>query len=229
MCRLALIDKKGIKYIVENYGLENLFNYLEQQLGGHGNGYCIIHNDGSYCINKGVTLSNNTIVDEILKEIDDIRWVIYHTRLASIGVVSNRNCHPFEHKGRVMVMNGTERNYPIINTKLTDTENILLGSENILNDTKDYHSVFLGYENGRVFANKNSGSLKYIACGNGGKIFASSFPIEYYKKDKVYEAPQSFVEGDTIKGLRQATLSCYGYYNRNRNMVYDDYYYMGLR
>ena len=229
MCRLALIDKKGIEHIVENYGLKNLFDYLEQQLGGHGNGYCFVRDDGTYYINKGVTLSNETIVEEILKDFDNIRWVIYHTRLASIGVVNNRNCHPFEHKGKVIAMNGTERNYPIINAKLTDTENILLASENILNDTRNYHSVFLGYENGRVFANKNSGSLKYISCKNGGKIFASSFPIEYYKKDKVYEAPQNFVEGDTIKNLKQSTISYYSYYNCGKNTLCDDYYYMGLR
>lgn len=225
MCRLALINNVGIQHIESHYGLKNLFDYLERQLGGHGNGFCVIHNDGSYYINKGVTLSNTTIAKEILNNIDNIRWVIYHTRLASVGVVSNKNCHPFEHDSRVLAMNGTERQYKIINGNLTDTENILLSSENIRTDTRNYRSVFLGYENGRVFANKNCGSLKYIPCENGGKIFASNFPMEYYKEDTVYEAPQIFVEGKKMKPL---SLAVNNYYNA-REVIYDEYYYMGLR
>ena len=216
MCRLALVNNAGIKHIEENYGLKNLFDYLERQLGGHGNGVCIIHKDGSYCIDKGVTLSNNTIAEEILKDIDDIKWIIYHTRLASIGMINNQNCHPFEHNSKVLAMNGTERQYKIINRELTDTENILLASDNIRIDTRNYRSVFLGYENGKVFANKNNGCLKYIPCENGGKIFASNFPIEYYRNDTVYEAPQIFVEGKKMKCLELASY-------------YDEYYYMGLR
>ena len=34
--------------------------------------------------------------------------------------------------------------------------------------------------------NKNYGSLEYMPCENGGKIFASSFPMEYYKNDIVF-------------------------------------------
>ena len=178
--------------------------------------YICTKEDGSYYINKGVSLSNSTIVKEILKDIDNIKWIIYHTRLASVGTVSNRNCHPFEHDNKILAMNGTERQYKIINGNLTDTENILLASENIRTDTRNYRSVFLGYENGKVFANKNCGSLKYIPCENGGKIFASNFPMEYYREDTVYEAPQIFVEGKKMKALE---LSAY----------YDEYYYMGLR
>ena len=38
MCRLAMMNNAGIKHIEEEYGLENLLNHLERQLGGHGNG-----------------------------------------------------------------------------------------------------------------------------------------------------------------------------------------------
>lgn len=202
MCRLALLDNKGIRHIEKEYGLENLFNYLERQLGGHGNGICFIYNDGTYYIKKGVNLTNKEIAERILEDINCIKWIIYHTRLASVGSINDRNCHPFEHKGRVVAMNGTERNYKIVNKTLTDTENILLTTKNILNGTKDYHSVFLGYENGRVFANKNYGSLEYIPCVNGGKVFASRFPADYYTNESVYEAPQYFVEGTKIKDLK---------------------------
>lgn len=201
MCRLAMMNNAGIRHIEEEYGLENLFNYLEKQLGGHGNGICFIYNDGSYYINKGVELTNKEIAEEVLMKIKYLKWIIYHTRLASVGNISDRNCHPFENNGRVMAMNGTERVYTVINHTLTDTENILLSTNNITDETRDYHSVFLGYENGKVFANKNFGSLEYIPCENGGKIFASTFPVEYYKKDTVYEAPQNFVEGVRMNPL----------------------------
>lgn len=209
MCRLAMMNNAGIRHIEEEYGLENLFDYLEKQLGGHGNGVCLIYNDGSYYINKGVCLTNKEITEEILMKIKHLKWVIYHTRLASVGNINNRNCHPFEDNGRVLAMNGTERNYIIVNENLTDTENILLSADNIVNDTKKYHSVFLGYENGKVFANKNYGSLEYIPCENGGKVFASTFPTEYYKRDTVYEAPQNFIEGTRMKPLEPVRQKTY--------------------
>jgi predicted glutamine amidotransferase len=201
MCRLALMNNAGIRHIESEYGLENLFNYLERQLGGHGNGVCFIYKDGSYFIRKGVHLTNEEIAEEVLMKLKHIKWIIYHTRLASIGKISDRNCHPFNNNGRVMAMNGTERNCIIVNKNLTDTENILITTDNITKDTREYRSVFLGYENGKVFANRNCGSLEYIPCKNGGRVFASTFPMEYYVNDTVYEAPKYFVEGTKMDEL----------------------------
>ena len=207
MCRLAMMNNAGIKHIEEKYGLENLFNYLEKQLGGHGNGICFIYNDGSYFIRKGVELTNAEIAEEVLMKIKHLKWIIYHTRLASVGSINDRNCHPFNNNGRVMAMNGTERNYTIANKNLTDTENILITTKNITKDTREYHSVFLGYENGKVFANKNYGSLEYMPCENCGRVFASTFPMECYVRDMIYEAPQYFVEGKKMKPLEVARRS----------------------
>ncbi len=209
MCRLAMMNKAGIEYIEKNYGLENLFDHLERQLGGHGNGICFIYKDGSYFIRKGVNLTNEEIAEEVLRKIKHIKWIIYHTRLASVGNISDRNCHPFNNNGRVMAMNGTEHNYTIANKKLTDTENILITTDNITRGTREYRSVFLGYENGKVFANKNYGSLEYIPCENGGRVFASTFPIEYYVRDMVYEAPQHYVEGRKMEPLETARRNRY--------------------
>ena len=207
MCRLAMMNNAGIRYIENRYGLENLFNHLERQLGGHGNGICFIYNDGSYFIRKGVKLTNEDIAEEVLMKINHLKWIIYHTRLASIGAISDRNCHPFENNGRVMAMNGTEREYTVVNKNLTDTENILIATKNITKGTREYRSVFLGYENGKVFANKNYGSLEYMPCKNGGRVFASTFPMEYYIRDTIYEAPQYFVEGTKMKPLGVARRS----------------------
>ena len=222
MCRLAMMNNTGIRYIEREYGLEKFFNYLEKQLGGHGNGICFIYNDGSYYINKGVGLTNAEIAEDVLLKIKHLKWIIYHTRLASIGKINDRNCHPFSNNNRVMAMNGTERNCIIVDKNLTDTENILLTTKNITTGTREYRSVFLGYENGKVFANKNNGSLEYIPCDKDGKIFASKFPTEYYAFEDIYEAPQHFVEGEKINNskLNKLTnrngycdLGVYGYYN----------------
>ena len=212
MCRLMMANNSGIKYFEKKYGLKNLFNYLEQQLGGHGNGICFIYNDGSYDIRKGVMLTNVEIAEEVMMKINNIKWIIYHTRLASVGSINDRNCHPFENNGRVMAMNGTEWNYRVVNKNLTDTENILLSTNDIMNGTKKYRSVFLGYENGKVFANKNYGSLKYMSCEGNGQIFASSFPTECYENETVYDAPQYFVEGQKIKPVKQNRYCDYGVY-----------------
>jgi predicted glutamine amidotransferase len=198
------MNNAGIRHVEKEYGLENLFNYLERQLGGHGNGICFIYNDGSYFIRKGVELTNAEIAEEVLMKIDHLKWIIYHTRLASVGSINDRNCHPFNNNGRVMAMNGTERDYTVANKSLTDTENILITTNNITKGTRAYHSVFLGYENGKVFANKNYGSLEYMPCENGGRVFASTFPMEYYVRDMIYEAPQYFVEGKKMMPLEVA-------------------------
>jgi predicted glutamine amidotransferase len=203
------MNNEGIKYIEKEYGLEKLFNHLEKQLGGHGNGICFIYNDGSYFIRKGVDLTNKDIAEEVLMKINHIKWIIYHTRLASVGSINDRNCHPFNNNGRVMAMNGTERNYTVVNESLTDTENILITTKNITKDTREYRSVFLGYENGKVFANKNYGSLEYIPCKNGGRVFASTFPMECYARDMVYEAPRYYVEGTKMKPLEVARRKRY--------------------
>ena len=50
---------------------------------------------------------------------------MYHTRLASMGNISNKNCHPFRCEKSVLMMNGTERGIKaFIKENKTDTETI---------------------------------------------------------------------------------------------------------
>jgi len=196
MCRLALMDNAGIRYMQKKHNLEKLFDYLEMQLGGHGNGICFINHDGSFSIKKGLYLTNREIVEDIMSRIDDLKWIIYHTRLAGDSPINDRNCHPFEHNGRVIAMNGNETDYTVVDDSLTDTENILITTPNIAERTRNYDSVFLGYENGKVFAYRNAYSLECIKCKNGGIVFASRFPISYHDTETIYEAPTHFTEGD---------------------------------
>lgn len=204
MCRLALLNQPGIDHIENTVGLKNLFNHLELSLGGHGNGYCIIFNNGKIRINKGIQLSNKEITDDILKNYKGIKWVIYHTRLASMGNITDTNCHPFEDNNNIIAMNGTEPEVKKwIKNNTTDTETILKMCNkfevDIKEGTKKFNSVFLGYDNNnkKVFANRNNGSLE-LYSNNNIIVFSSEFLPEQYKNNNIYLAPKVWEEGQKI-------------------------------
>ena len=65
MCRLVLMNKQGEKEIESIYGLSKYFKYLEDQLGGHGNGYSLMKNGRVIDFNKGVKLDVRDIANKI--------------------------------------------------------------------------------------------------------------------------------------------------------------------
>lgn len=220
MCRLALINNKGLNYIKEKYNLLEFFNYLQSTCGGHGNGICIINNDNSSYIKKGVKLTNEKIIEIIDNNIGNLKWFIYHTRRASIGKIANTNCHPFKLRNKVLCMNGTEywalNTLNILNCDITDTELILkLSNKNLYSATKRCSSVFIGLEKEKVFANRNSGPLKYLDTNTGGKIFSSDFPENILNSEQVYIAPKHWIEGEEIN-----TGNLTQYININDNCSY---------
>ena len=227
MCRLALFNKEGVNYIESNYGLTEFFNYLETLQGGHGNGYCIIYDNGKIRIKKGITLSNTEITADILKDYQNIKWVMYHTRLASMGNISNENCHPFRCENNILMMNGTERGIrAFIKDNKTDTETILniciqLGVD-IARATKNLNSVFVGYNNGKVFAHRNSGSLEYLHHNSKTIIFASEFLPEQYK-DNIYISPLYWEEGQKID-IKQIKKAKKKIYKQKSYFLDEDYY-----
>ena len=83
MCRLVLMNKQGEKEIESIYGLSKYFKYLEDQLGGHGNGYSLMKNGRVIDFNKGVKLDVRDIANKIKET--DYDWAIFHTRWASVG------------------------------------------------------------------------------------------------------------------------------------------------
>jgi len=203
MCRLALINQKGINYLRKNYDLLNFLDYLEASFGGHGNGFAIVTKDKEIIFDKGVKLDNMDIVEAIEKNYKNIDWFFYHTRLASKGKISNSNCHPFIYQNKILAMNGTEQ--VRISGRITDTETIFNFLNHFMVDladgTKIFNSVFIGYNGEQVFANRNKGSLQYLHIPNSKNIFifASEFSNEFYKgKNKVYNMPDTWIEGEKI-------------------------------
>ena len=183
MCRLALMNKKGVEAIEEAYGLRKFLDYLERSMGGHGNGYALVKDGLTIDLRKGVYLKNSTIAKAALKT--DCDWFIYHTRLASCGTVKDSNCHPFQNpfNGDILAANGTEYDLIEYNRECglnrTDTETLLLDflrDENFLADCRVSRSTLIGIHKGKAFAIRNQGSLKRLQLGKDTVVLASEFP-----------------------------------------------------
>lgn len=183
MCRLALMNKKGLETIEESYGLRKFLDFLERSMGGHGNGYALVKNGEMLDLRKGVALKNSAIAKAALKT--DCDWFIYHTRLASCGTIRDSNCHPFQNpfNGDILAANGTESDLVEYNRQRglnrTDTETLLmdfLRDDNFLADCRISRSTLIGIHKGKAFAVRNQGSLKRLQLGKDAVVLASQFP-----------------------------------------------------
>lgn len=196
MCRLVLMNKNGEKEIEKKYGLTEFLSYLERSFGGHGNGVALLKNEKVICFKKGVNLSVKEISNIIKKNNYD--WCIFHTRLASVGSKSDKNCHPFMIGTEVMAMNGTERTEKLLTKAkdITDTEAILKVKEKFgleVPALKNLSSIFVGFSKGKpyVVAN-NTHNIKLLYKKNNNSIvFASEFPDKF--KDNIYAPKEEFV------------------------------------
>lgn len=185
MCRLSLMNRKGMERIEKEYGLELFFDYLEAQLGGHGNGYLAIDKHGNVVNGlKGVQVFTTKISKEMLA-CKEAEWFVFHTRLASMGAKTTSNCHPFwnEDLTAFLCANGTERTAEIYNNRVgneTDTETVFkLGIKNgasLYNKVKTLTAVYIGKQNNKLFAVRNLGALEKVEFPDGGIVLASSFP-----------------------------------------------------
>lgn len=200
MCRLLLTNKLGVQHIKEKYGLKELFNHLEKSSGGFGNGFALVKDKKVVFLKKGVYLTN----DEIAKIVDkmDYDWLLYHTRIASMGSVCDANCHPFRQGNLVLAMNGTETDFKgvanLFNT--TDTEAIAkiitrfrLPIRKVLTKLT---GTYVGFINGVAFAVSNSEgykNLEIVKNDDGALIFASELPAVFERKEAV-KLPFFFAE-----------------------------------
>ncbi len=199
MCRLILMNKNGEREIEKSYGLSNFLRFLEEQKGGHGNGYALMKKGRIISLEKGVKLNVKEIARVIRKSNYD--WCIFHTRLASVGNKCDENCHPFRRGTEVMAMNGTERSVGLVSNikEITDTEAIL--------DLKTLYkwglpalrklkSIFVGFAKGKpyIVAN-NTYNVKLLNNKkNNAIVFASDFPNKINKN--VYEPKKCFIWND---------------------------------
>jgi predicted glutamine amidotransferase len=200
MCRVILASKKAVMQYNGRHELLPLLFHLEVECGGHGNGYALLRKGKIIKFEKGVDLKNEDIVRVLLNENYD--WMIWHTRIASIGEESDANCHPFVANDSALAMNGTEHDFRTVADALgaTDSEVIfrLVQRSNYAEATKilkSLRSVFVGFIDGKPYAIKNSGALEKWA---GGEFFASSFPKEV--KIEKLENNAHYLNGALYKG-----------------------------
>lgn len=196
MCRLVLMNKNGEREIEKKYGLINYFDYLEQSYGGHGNGISLLRNGKVILLQKGVNLTVRDI-SRIIKKIN-YDWCIFHTRYASVGAKTDKNCHPFMIGTEVMAMNGTESSEKLLikSRDITDTEAILCVKEKFnleIPALKNLSGIYVGFSKGNpyVVANNTRNIKLMFNKDNNSIVFASEFPDKL--KNNIYAAKGTFI------------------------------------
>lgn len=162
-------------------------------------GYALMKKGRIIALDKGVKLSVKEIERAIREHNYD--WCIFHTRLASVGEKSDKNCHPFRRNTEVMAMNGTERSVDLVSKvkEITDTEAILDLKTMYkweLPALKNLSSIFIGFSRGKPYiVADNIYNIKLLNNQkNNAIVFASDFP-EKMKKN-IYEPQEEFVWND---------------------------------
>lgn len=191
MCRMLLANREGIEKLKEALAaipgcptLEKYLGDLELRDGGQGNGYALLKDGRVTRLEKGVNLG----VEEVagVMEKGDYDWILFHTREASTGSVSDANCHPFRAVGKadlIAGVNGNEKEVAALAKVaggITDSEFILKLVAEMglpLRETLSiFESNFFGFYNGKPFVKK--GNRDMLAWKKGkGLVFASDFPF----------------------------------------------------
>ncbi len=210
-----MFNKQGEKEINKIYGLTNFFNMLEKSNGGNGNGMAYIK-DGKITLRKGMSLTCKDIAGDIMQA--DYDWAIFHTRIASIGSLEYKNCHPFKIGDKLIAMNGTERDVGFLARQLgiTDTETVLQLAHKFKFDISDYvqefGSVFVGFEQGVPFVSaqgKWGNNLAYYKNGDA-EVFASEFPFGELKTRSISpQRPFFWQEGSKVVAQKKAKYPDY--------------------
>lgn len=181
MCRLFIANQKDYYLYDRSHGILHLMEHLEKQCGGHGNGYALVKDKQIIKYAKGESLTNEEIYHAI-KGVRDWDYVLYHTRIASIGNRSDSNCHPFIDNDNALAMNGTAYEFNDVAEVMekTDTELIFKLIKDLV-PTKTTQAlavlgaIFVGFSRGKPYAVKGRGDLACYTKGSGS-FHASTFP-----------------------------------------------------
>lgn len=233
MCRLLLASKDAVIRYERKYGFLSLLDYLENQMGGDGNGIALTRNTEVYRLLKGQKLTNKRIATIALEEEYD--WLVYHTRIQTFGSVRSENCHPFVNdRGWVLAMNGSEYQFGDMGEIVdkTDSEMIFylvsqFKTDDAIDMLSSLDSVFVGVFNGKPLAIVNSGTL--MKWNDKTTLYASSFP----KKAKATLLPfgYRYVDGgiDVPDKPRTRYDYRYGYtpLHSRTSLPYEEEYFLG--
>lgn len=200
MCRIAVFSM-GILKNEYNYIL-NLLEWLEERQGGDGNGLSWWNNK-KQCLCR--MFGEKIEVESILKKLIELNlkneiMIMFHTRLASAGYVSDENCQPLRiDKTSSLCHNGTWGGYHPFKTyfymtgKYSLKEYIGKSDTSVLVDIikergEDFlnsllSGVILLQKENEITLYKHNGSFEYIDH-SGEIVYASAFD---YKESGIME------------------------------------------
>lgn len=206
MCRLAYVPKNSIN---ESF-LRLLFSFLEKANGGDGNGIGGFVNGQPFIWKSSDTKQMNALLEVAMSTNWD-NGFIFHTRSASIGGISDTNCHPYVYDNTITAHNGHVLSIPAI--KIMMLENNIWDKTRLLTATDSeiiaYYINKYGFEMVNMFdsgvimtsypthtlVRVMSNSFEFINH-NGVYIYASEFPKDIALKS---EKCSSIFGGTTLK------------------------------
>lgn len=103
MCRIAFFPGNTVHHKWTQW----FMGWLESRLGGHGNGVGF-WDDETPVVVKGVSATPGELVEVAEGP------TLFHTRLATVGTVSDKNCHPFVVGDGIYCHNGSFFGYRAI-------------------------------------------------------------------------------------------------------------------
>lgn len=224
-----MANKEGINLIEESLGLLKELNHLDKECGGHGLGLLLVKDRKIVFFKKGVSYTTEACAKKMLKA--DYDYVLWHTRVKSVGEVKDSNCHPYVTKKKdfALMMNGTESQFGYIanGIGITDTELIFRNMAAFDVDPSYLTSLssrFMGFKDGDVFVSNSTYSpLKFIK-NKEGFVIASSFPLLI--KCETLESGL-WMQGDELKAKKEVTswgkVSSYGSYVNHYSGDYKSY------
>jgi hypothetical protein len=197
MCRLALMNA-NILQVLSQQDLANLFMYLEKVQGGDGNGVAALWQETARVkIRKGITLTTAQAAQHLVAFSQaQADWLLYHTRLASSGHPTTRNCHPFQAGKLALAHNGHDKTWASLGRRLgiTDSEFItrMWGRLSLpLETLMNVEGVFLGFHGSFPFVVKSRYFTDLVLAVNrsaGALLFVSQLPQVYRNRfDEVIE------------------------------------------
>lgn len=239
MCRVIMVNRADFNSYDKQYGILTLMNHLEKECGGHGNGYALVRRNKIIESRKGQKLTN----EQIYTRITAMSWdyLVYHTRINSLGGMGDANCHPFVQDNDCMAMNGTEHGLRTLSGALgrTDTEIIFrnmtgMGSEQVTRALVELGSVFIGTSAGKPYVVKAGGTLHRWL--KGGKTFhASTFPTNVESVEKISDGYIWENGKENLQFIKRPVTYSYGdpeYYARYSKLYgydYEDWDHIGAK
>jgi hypothetical protein len=201
-----------MELIEEKYGLEKFLLRLQKECGGHGEGIALSKDNKVFYMRKGVKYKITTIAKQLRTM--DWEWCVYHTRVKSVGEISDKNCHPFKSGNIVLAMNGTESGYKGLADALniTDTQAVLLSIRrfnlDLYETLKPLSSNFIGFNDGVPFATSPNNYKSYDIARNeiGAIVIASSLPEEFEIHEPIGK-PFVWTANDELKTKKKEKIT----------------------